>query len=80
LTTKQHNIKTFKKQTLAVYKSDVISAIYLSLIFSHYLAVRSHIPSDNGFIVVKESKLGKGWARIGSLPLVLMLKAYMSRL
>jgi hypothetical protein len=36
-----------------------ISPIYLSVIFSNSLAVRSHSPSDNGFIVVKQYKLGQ---------------------
>jgi hypothetical protein len=48
-----------------------ISPIYLSVIFSNSLAVRSHSPSDNGFIVAKQNKLGQGWARIGSLPVLL---------
>jgi hypothetical protein len=48
-----------------------ISPIYLSVIFSNSLAVRSHSPSDNGFIVAKQNKLGQGWARISSLPVLL---------
>jgi hypothetical protein len=39
------------------------------MIFSNYLTV--HSPSDNGFIVVKQYKLGQGCTRIGSLPLLL---------
>jgi hypothetical protein len=48
-----------------------ISPIYLSVIFSNSLALRSHIPLHNGFIVVKQYKLCQGWAKIGSLPLLL---------
>jgi hypothetical protein len=48
-----------------------ISPIYLSVIFSNSSVVRSHRPSDNGFIVAKQNKLGQGWARIGSLPVLL---------
>jgi hypothetical protein len=33
--------------------------------------LRRHSPSDNGFIVVKQYKLGQGWAMIGSLPVLL---------
>jgi hypothetical protein len=48
-----------------------ISPINLSVIFSNYLAVRSHSPSDNGCIVVKQYELGQGCARIGSLSVLL---------
>jgi hypothetical protein len=56
---------------MSMYVLVFISPIYLSVIFSNVLAVRSHSPSDNGFIVVKQYKLGHGWARIGSLPVLL---------
>ena len=36
---------------MSMYVQIFISPIYLSVIFSNSLAVRSHSPSDNGFIV-----------------------------
>ena len=68
---KNHSVlKNNYSETVYVNVPSSISPIYLSVIFSHCLAVRSHIPSDNCFIGVKQYKLGQGWARICNLPLL----------